>query len=804
MIFSDIKITLRHLSQNKLYSSINIFGLAIGISCVLLAVLYWKDERSFDSFHKKNPNIYRIITTIAESKGDRTHLSGGTGQVQGPAFKAGLPEVMDYVRVLGGGMASDVITDNKSMHLQILFADESFFNIFSFPLLHGNPQTVLQDMNAVVITESAAMKLFNSTDVIGKHLQMDADPSAKRLGKPMLITGVAKNILANSSIQFELLLPMKFMQLSFEDKNWLNAYLSTFVLLNPGAELNGVIQKFNSIYSLYAKDQLAENIKTYGYDPAIHYGLQPITDIHLDPLDISMESGVVNGSSPEFSWLFMGIAVFILLMASINFINISIADSLKRAKEVGVRKISGGSRSQIIMLFLSESAILCLIAFILAVLLTILSLPVFNQLTRKQISPINSSGLQLALYFISILIAIILFACFYPAWVLSRFSAREVLYNKQKLLGRNVFGKSLIVFQFSLAVFLLIATLVYYEQMHFIRTKDLGYNPHEVIQLQIPGDRDIIPIEQFLNNELAKETEIKSLSFGGGESMYEVNCKGRHIKAIHKVIDENYLSAMGIPLMSGRNLSHLFPTDSGHAVMVNEAFVKAAGLEDPIGVQVKTDEDFDKETKTIIGVIKDYHTGSLREPIKPMVMFMSSWYGGGILVKLEKTHLKEGLAAVEKAYKRAIPQAVYQYHFLDELNARQYEQEQRWQYIISIATALSFTICCLGLFGLAHMATYQRVKEIGIRKILGATVTQIVAVFSTGFLKMVIVAILIAGPFAWLIMNQWLRDFAYRVNMGPGIFILAGVISLSIALFAVSFQAIKAAMTNPVISLRTE
>ena len=732
------------------------------------------------------------------------HVSGGTGQVQGPAFKAGLPEVLDYVRVLGGGLASDVTTGTKNMHLQVLFADEDFFNILSFPLLHGNPQTALQDMNSVVVTEATAIKLFNSTDVLGKQLELDADPSAKRLGKPMVITGVAKNIPANSSIQFELLLPMKFMQLSFEDKNWLNAYLSTFILLKPNTDKKSLVQKFNSIYSLYAKDQLAENIKTYGYDPAISYGLQPITEIHLNPLDISMESGVVNGSSPVFSWLFMGIAAFVLLMAGINFINISIADSLKRTKEVGVRKISGGSRTQIIMLFLSESAMLCLMAFILAILLTIFSLPVFNQLTGKQISLTDSYSIKLVLYFISILAAIILLTGFYPAWVLSGFNARDVLYNKQKLFGRNLFGKSLIVLQFSLAIFLLIATLVYYQQMHFIRTKDLGYNPHEVIQLQIPGDREIIPIERFLRNELAKQPGIKSVSFGGGESMYEVSLKDRNIKAIHKVIDENYLSVMGIPLMSGRNLSPLHPTDSTHAVLVNEAFVKAAALEDPIGVQLKTDENFDKETKTIIGVVKDYHTGSLREPIKPMVMFMSSWYGGGILVKLEKTRLKEGLAALENAYKRAIPQAVYQYHFLDELNARQYEQEQRWQYIISIATALSIVICCLGLFGLAHLATYQRVKEIGIRKILGATVTQVVALFSAGFLKLVVVSILIASPFAWLIMNQWLQDFAYRVNIGPGIFITAGLISLSVALIAVSFQAMKAAMTNPVISLRTE
>jgi putative ABC transport system permease protein len=799
-----IKITFRHLRQNKLYASINIIGLSAGICCVLLAVLYWKDETSFDSFHQKNPDLYRITTSMLDKKGGSRSITGGTGQVQGPAFKAGVPEVLDYARVLGGDISGDVLTENKSLHLQLVYADESFFNIFSFPLLHGDPTTALQDINSVVITESVAIRLFNSTDVIGKQLQLDADPSAKRLGKPMVITGVAKNIRENSSIHFDLLLPMKFVQLSFEDKAWLNAYLGTFVLLRPNADKNAVIQKFNRIYSVYAKDQLAENIRTYGFDPEMSYGLQPITDIHLHPLEIGLENGVVNASSPVFSYLFMAIAVFILLMASINFINISIANSLKRAKEVGIRKITGGSRSQIIMQFLSESAVLCVIAFLLAILLTTLLLPVFNHLTNKHILPGDSFSGRLLLMLIALLSVVILFTGVYPARILSGFNAKEVLYNKQKLSGRNFFGRSLVVFQFSLAVFLLIATLVYYNQMNFIRTKDLGYDPHQVILTQIPGDREIMPIYRFIRNELARESSVKAVSLGGGQSSFEVKLEDRTVEAIHKVIDGNYLSVLGIPLKAGRNFSPSFPNDSSHSVIVNEAFVKAARLQHPIGIRLRTDEYFDKEPKTIIGVIKDFHVGSLREPIKPMVMFMSSWFGGSMLVKLEKSHQKEGMAAMEKAYRAAIPQAVFQYQFVDELNAKQYQQEQRWQQIISMATVLSIAICCLGLFGLAHLATHQRMKEIGIRKVLGATVMQVVTILSSGFLKLVVIAILVAVPFAWLIMNKWLQDFAYRIDLGAGIFIAAGLISVSIALVTVSFQAIRAAMANPVISLRRE
>jgi len=799
-----IKTTFRHLRQHKLYSAINIIGLAAGICCVLLAILYWKDETSFDSFHQKNPDLYRITTSMFNEKGGSRSTSGGTGQVQGPAFKASVPEILDYVRVMGGDISGDILTDSKSLHLQLLYADESFFNIFSFPLLRGDPTTALQDINSVVITESAAIRLFNSTDVIGKQLRLDADPSAKRLGKPMVITGVAKSIRDNSSIRFDLLLPMKFMQLSFEDKAWLNAYLGTFVVLRPNADKNAVVQKFNRIHFVHAKDQLAENIKTYGFDPEMSYGLQPITDMHLHPLEMGLETGVVNGSSPVFSYLFMAIAVFILLMASINFINISIANSLKRAKEVGIRKITGGSRSRIIMQFLSESAILCVISFILAILLTTLSLPVFNHLTNKHILLGDAFDAKLLSMLIVILSIVILFTGIYPARILSGFNPKEVLYNRQNLSGSYFFGRCLVIFQFSLAVFLMIATLVYYNQMNFIRTKDLGYDPHQVVLTQIPGDREIMPLYRFLRNELAKTPAIKAVSLGGGESSFKVKLEGRTVEAIHKIIDEDYLSVLEIPLKAGRNLSPLFPGDSSHSVIVNEAFVKAARLRHPIGVRLNTDEYFDKVPKTIIGVIKDFHVGSLREPIKPMVMFMSKWFGGSILAKLEKSHQKEGMAALEKAFKAAIPQAVYQYQFVDELNAKQYQQEQRWQQIISMATGLSIAICCLGLFGLTHLATHQRLKEIGIRKVLGATITQVVTLLSAGFLKLVVIAILVAAPFAWLVMNKWLQDFAYRIDIGPGIFIAAGAISLSIALGTVSFQAIRAAMANPVNSLRRE
>lgn len=781
-------ITFRHLWNNKLYSAINITGLAIGISCVILAVLYWQDERSYDTFH--GPDLYRITTTV---KGE---TFGGTGQVQGPAFKEGVPEMVNYTRVLGGDISGDIVANNKAIRLQFLFVDDSFFKTFSFKLLRGNAETVLADIGSAVITESTALRYFNSIDVVGKLLHMEADPSAKRLGRPMVITGVVKDPPKNSSIRFDALFPMKFLQLSFEDDSWQSPYMGTYITLRPDADLKTVTQKFDRIHNKH----VAKSNE--------HYGLQRVTDIHLAPLTKglgSYETGISNVSNPVYSYMFMGISIFILIMAAINFINISLASSLKRAKEVGVRKIIGGSRFHIIRQFLGESAILCLLAFLLAMLIAYFSLPVFNRLTGKQLLPEDGFNPVLLFCFAGILSAIILLTGFYPAKVLSNFKPTAVLYNSAKLSGRGLFGRSLVVVQFTLAVFLLIATLVYYRQMDFIRTKDLGYNPMQVIRTFINGARDVPEISNHFRRELGGESSIEMVSFGGDRGgTSDVKLPDKIVPAVHKVIDENYLPAMEIPLKAGRNLSTAFPTDENSSVIVNEAFVKASGLADPIGVQIRTDEYFDKTPKTIVGVVKDYHYGSLRESIQPLVMFKCSWYAAGILVRFRKEKHTAALTALQKVYTKILPQASFQYDFLHESNAKEYVQEAQWQQVIRIATLLSVFICSLGLFGLAHLSTRQRFKEIGIRKVLGASVQQIVALLTADFLKLVMIAFILATPIAWIVMNNWLKDFAYRIPLGAGLFLLAGAVAIIMAFIAVSIQSIGAAMSNPVKSLRSE
>jgi putative ABC transport system permease protein len=771
MIRNYFKSTLRHLLKSKLYSFINVAGLAAGVTCTLLAVLYWKDEHSFDKFHKSNPDLYRITTSLrADKEGNRATV-GTTGQVQGPAFAAAVPEIKNYVRVLGGDFGLNLIYENKILPLRALFVDTSFFNVFTFNFLTGNPSTALKDINSVVITESTARKFFNSINSVGKIFTMESDPSYEKLKKPLIVSAVVKDPPGNSSLQFDVLFTFEFMHLSFEDKNWLNTYLGTFVVLHPAASLHAVTEKFNKIYEIHAKEQINSlEFNNYGFDPEIKYGLQPMADVHFNTYLTTggfNEGRVINSSNPVYSYAFMGIALFILLMAAINFINISVAGSLKRAKEVGVRKISGGNAMQIILQFLIESTILCFASFLLSLVLMDILLPVFNSVTGKQLYLSAIIDWKLITYFVAVLLFVILLTGFYPAFVLSRFKATEGLYNKQKLGGRNLFGRGLVILQFSLAVFLMMATIVYISQMSYIRGKDLGYNPSSIIRTEVYGDRDYKSIISYLKNELAREPSLKTVSFGNNGGFEDIDVNNRSFKAMRKGVDANYLSLMQIPVLAGRNLSDDHGEDTRRSVIVNQSFVKAANLQQPIGQTILINRHYDSSYKRIVGVIRDFHFHSLREPIRPMVMYIPETAEGSAVIwaKFEKVNQQKAIAAVERIYRSAMPKALYRFNFIDELNAREYILEQRWLRVINFASTVAIILCSLGLFGLAHLAAQRRIKEVGIRKTLGATVSNITSLLTKDFLKLVIVALAIALPIAWWIMNNWLQDFAYRIGI---------------------------------------
>ena len=806
MFKNYLKTAWRHLKKNKLHSILHITGLAIALTSFILSILYYKDEHSFDTFHANNPYLYRINTTYIDNKTGQKHESGGTAQVQGPAFNAQLPEITAYTRIWGGDIIENVKSGDKAFNLGTAFVDSTFFNVFSFPLLHGNPTTALHDKYAAVITEKTALKFFGSTNVIGKRIEVADNPDS--LFASFTVTGVAKDPPSNSSIQFDILLPFTYLKVLFNDDTWLNAYLGTFVVLHPATEIKALEKKFNAIHDANAGEQLRRAKENGEFDKQTYYTLQPFTEVYLNRLSSSIlgrKDGTGHGSDIVYSYFLLGISFFILLMASINFINLSIGSSLKRAKEIGVRKITGGSKKQIIVQFLTESSIICLLSLLVAITLASVVLPFFNQLAGKHLSLSLLQDGSLFFYLGCLLIVNIAIAGLYPAFVLSGFKPKEVLYNKQTLSGHNWLGKGLVVFQFSLSVCLIISSIVYYRQMDFIRTKELGYNPSNIIRVEIPPRRDTRSIYNQFKNDLAKEPGIEQILFETnlyGDHKIAVNNK--NVKSHIRMIDESYIPLLDIEMKEGRNFSKDFGMDKKGAAIVNEAFVRAAGLKDPVDAQIKTDNWIAKQPLSIVGVVKDYHYSSLKQAIQPMVFVMSDTSSGTVLLKINKARYAASLAAIEKVYKQVVPGSEYTYDFWDDLNAKEYKQELKWQKIIVIATALSILICCLGLFGLTNLSTRQRTKEIGIRKVLGASVASIASLLSKDLLKLVIIGFFIASPVAWWIMNNWLHDFPYRIDISWQVFLIGGMITVFIAIATVSFLAIKAAVANPVKSLRSE
>lgn len=806
-ITNFFRITIRHLWRNRLYSSINIFGLAMGMACALLAFLFVQDEISYDRFHKKAAQIFRITTRFTDPQDGSIHVSGATGQVEGPGFKAEIPEIQDYTRIWVGGDIYNLISDQKALAVHALYVDDNFFRVFSFPLLYGDSANALTGIRSVVLSEKTALRFFGKTDVVGNTLRLEEGHGIETFR----VTGVAKEAPENSSIRFEALLPFGYLQTMFRDKNWLNSYLSTFVLLHPGSDLQKVEQKFSHIFQADAADQLREAKLS---QKQFEFGLQPITAIHFgifenNPSGTPEIDGTLSGDSGEttltYSWLLMGIVAFILVMVCVNFLNLSIADSLRRSKEIGVRKISGATASQIARRFLAESGVVCGISFILAIVLTELILPIFNQLARKTIRFSFLSDPIFLLYGLVLMLICIVLAGLYPAIRLSLFNPVEVLYNKQKLNGKNYLRKSLIVLQFTFAVGLVMASIVYFRQMSFITQYNPGYTATDIVEVGLPPQRVNRQVVDFFRNELTKDPSIVQVATGfmiPGDGA-KVKMNGNQVTAGLSHIDQYFLPALEIRIQEGRNFSTDFTTDSSQSIIVNEAFVKEAALENPIGKQIIVNYSGTiDQPRTIVGVVEDFHYASLKEKVKPLILEMGQ--SESIWIKLKAGRIPQALTAIQKTFRDIFPDHYYEYAFLAEENARLYENEQRWKLIVCYAAVLAILICGVGLFGLTHFATQQRIREIGIRKVLGASVAGIATLLSKEFFQLVLLAIVIASPLAWFSMNKWLENFAYRITITWWMVAVAATIGILIALVTVIFLAVKAALANPATSLRTE
>lgn len=795
MFKNYFKTAFRNLWRNKVFSIINITGLSVGLGCCMLIFLYAKDELSFDRFHKNVESIYHLNADMMTPEKE-VHKTSSTGMMPGPAFKAQVPEIEQFVRL----QSADFVVRNATevFNEDALYVDSNFFSVFTFPMLEGNPATALNDMHSIVLSEEVAEKYFGRQQAYGKLMELKVNDTFR----VFTVTGVVKRSPQNSSIKIKMLLPMAFNKSLDDDNQWFNFYLNTFFVLKPGADPKAAEAKIARAFAADSKDQLKEMQDKYGFKDQVVFKLQPMLDMHTS-VDYPASNGLSDASNPMYSYILSGIALFIMLIACINFVNLTVAQSLKRAKEIGVRKVIGGQRGQLIAQFLGESFLLSFVAFVLAIVLVQLVLPFFNTVANKALSFNYLLDVKLVAGYIGIFIITGLLAGFYPALVLSGFNPVQSLYNRQKFSSKNYLSKGLVVLQFTLATFLIISTITIYSQFNYLMHYDLGYNDKNVMMVKMGGiaSSKITTFKQ----ELLKNPYIKSVSAdqGGrwGTLAHVNNAQEIHFDIKH--VDEDYLPLFDIKMVKGRNFSKELVSDSAENVLVNESFVKLAGWKNPLGQVV--DFFYNNKKYKVIGVVKDYNFLSLTEKIPAQLFSMNPKYPyGNIFIKLKGDKTADVLAYIEAAYKKIYPFKPYQYTFKDAENANQYNSEAKWKQIVSFGAVLTIFISCIGLFGLATLSAERRRKEIGIRKVLGASVQGIVTKLSNDFLKLVILSAVIASPAAWWAMYKWLENYPYRIAINGWIFLCATLFVVLVALITVSYQSVKAAVSNPVSALRSE
>ena len=794
MIKNHFKIALRNLWKHKVFSFINVTGLSIGITACFFIFMYVGFELSYDNMHTKADRIYRLVTDIKTPT--ETINTGVTAWPFAPNIKADFPEVESFVRISGGSFL--VRKGNvKFQEEKSVFADSSFFKVFDFKLIKGDPKTALSEIATIVFSESAAKKYFGNTDPIGQTVLVTGDAI------PAKVTGVMKDIPENSQMKADMLISMVSLTQKFNkglDNQWGNFGASSYLLLKPGtnpkrleAQLPAFLERRNG----------AEEKKQQMFYKLL---LEPLKSVYLH----STRNGQASGSITNV-YVFAIVAIFILLIACVNFVNLTTARSVERAKEVGIRKVVGAERSQLARQFIGESVILCLIAFLLTIVLSVLFLPLFNQLAGKTISAgIFSNWYYIALLFITS-VGIGLIAGLYPALVLSAFKPVSVLKGRFSSGNKgNALRKTLVIAQFTISIALIIGTIVVYTQMSFMQNRDLGFTKDQMLILDTNDD----PAGNALKEAIATIPGVKSTAKsssvpgGGNPGAYsEIENKRGDLQIANLdlyFVDWDYVNQFKIKMVAGRAFSREFGTDTAQAMLLNEAAVKLFGYSSPQQAVGRRFKQWGREGK-IVGVMKDFHFRSLQEVIKPLSMRIELKNLSLISVKMSSQNTAATLAVIENKWKTFIPNRPFNYYFLDEFFDRQYRAEQRFGKLFLNFAVLAIFISCLGLLGLASYSTLQRTREIGIRKVLGASVPGIVNLLSKDFLVLVVISFLVASPIAGIFMHYyWLKGFAYRVDISWWIFAIAGILALVIALGTISFQAIRAATSNPVKSLRSE
>ena len=797
MIKNYLKTALRNLWKKKSFSAINIIGLAIGMSVSILMLLFVLNEVTYDRFNDNSQNIYRIALNL-DAQGRILNIPS-VPPPMGPALMDNFPEVTQVGRLRTRGEALISYKEKLIEESRIVYADSGIFDIFSIDVLRGNPETFLEAPFNLVITEEMAEKYFGNDDPINKTLKFDNEDV-------YTVAGVVKKMPENSHFKFNILLSLPTLNRTGEAlDDWMGFNFVTYIELQNSASTEGLNEKYHTLLM----DNMPEQIKQL--DIKIDLYLQPLTSIHLHS---QTEGELEPGGNVAYIWILTTIALFVLLIACINFMNLATAQSVHRAKEVGMRKVLGAQRGKLIMQFLGETMLLSFLSFALSMLLIQILLPAFNQLSRKELVFNPFQNWILTLGFIGITLLVGLLAGTYPAFFLSSYSPLDVFRSQFKAgRGHRFFRNGLVTFQFVISIALICSTFIVFFQMRFVKKFDLGFENEQVMVIhfrgQLENQRDVFKSRIMEIPGVIKASNSNTVpGMGRNETFFafEGFNQGKPKVYPNTEADEDYLETLGMELSAGRFFSKDFPGDN-KTVVLNESLVDEVGWDNPLGKIVRmtdmVDEEFVEVPYTVIGVVKDFHFESLREKIRGFVMRMSQ-NGGRLSAKVHLENIPGTIRSIEKIWNEMSPAYPFEYSFLDDAFDRLYSAEQRIGKIFLAFTLITIFVACLGLFGLASFTAEQRTKEIGIRKVMGASVANVVLLLSRQFTKWVLLANVIAWPLVYFTMRIWLQNFAYRFDMGIWVFILSGIIALGIALLSVSTKAFRAATANPVKSLRYE
>jgi putative ABC transport system permease protein len=794
MVKNYFKIALRNLLKNKGISFINIAGLAIAITCCILIFLFVHTETSYDIQHSKSGRIFRVLT-IDKALGVSSNLVGVTLPALGPAMKAEFPEITGQVRVSRSGKNLIEYNQKYLYTTDLIYAEPELFKVFDYNVIEGDKNTALTRPNTAVLTKSISQKLFGNEGPVGKVFKVDNNTEFE-------VTAVMEDVPAASHLAMDVvlsLLPAKSdTNLAQYLNSWNNISMSTYVVLNNAASEKAVESKLEP---LLRKNNVGKNFNVT---------LQPLKDVHLGSSEILFDDANKDKSDYEYVYSLLAVALFIILIASFNFMNLSTARASNRAREVGLRKVVGANRFQLMSQYLSESVLVCFAALFLALILVEvfaprLDLPVQDSFILYLFkNPVFTSGIIAGTLFLGLLSGT------YPAMVLSGFRPAKVLKGSVKNSKGGIWlRRVLVVIQFTASIAMIVGTFVVYQQLDFIRNKNAGYNREQVLTINL-NDQQLLQRDESLKNEMKKITGVSGASLsstlpGRGFGRTGILPEGKDNRQDIWIVsimsaDEDFIPNMGIKLSEGRNFSKDYPSDLQQGLIINEAMAKALEWKEPLGKKINAGQN----NFNIVGVVKDFHYTSMRHKIEPLMIINSPNILNTLSVKIKPGSLNETITQVQSVWKRINPNYPFEYTFLDDEFEQLYKTEQSFAGLIINFTWLAIFIACLGLFGLAAYTVEQKTKEIGIRKVLGASVPGIIMLLTKEFAKLVFIACLVAVPVSYYFMNDWLKDFAYRISLAPWVFIAASVLALSVAVLTVGYQALKAAWINPAKSLMYE